>query len=251
MEYKVINDDCLNALNYISPNSQDIIITSPPYNMTKRRGGYADSGRYDVYKDWKCVDEYLEWTKNIFDLIDVILKPKKIVAYNFSYSIENPSMPYKLISYIENNTNFILIDTIIWKKANGTPFPANQYRLSRNWEYVFILTRKKDRDNFDIHKGITNIGKNKQKYYNVYYNYIEAPNNNSSTPKINQATYSTQLVDYILKIYANTGYSVCDIFNGTGTTGASALKNKMRYVGFEISPQQVEYTKERLNKIKK
>ena len=32
-------------------SSVDIIITSPPYNYSKRKGGPGDSGKYDIYVD--------------------------------------------------------------------------------------------------------------------------------------------------------------------------------------------------------
>ena len=71
--------------------SVDVILTSPPYNMTKRKGGYADKqARYDKYNDWKDEDEYKSWTCNVFNSLDRVIKPNGIILYNFSYSIENP-----------------------------------------------------------------------------------------------------------------------------------------------------------------
>jgi DNA modification methylase len=43
------NEDCLETLKKIQPKSVHCVLTSPPYNMTKRKGGYADKQtRYDV-----------------------------------------------------------------------------------------------------------------------------------------------------------------------------------------------------------
>ena len=53
------NGDCIEFMKN-SGDLVDLILTSPPYNMTKRPGGDADSGRYDEYEDWKEADEYLE-----------------------------------------------------------------------------------------------------------------------------------------------------------------------------------------------
>ena len=142
----IYNEDCIKTMEALVINNDkvDCIITSPPYNMTKRKGGYADSGRYDVYTDWKPEEEYISWTVDIFNMFDRILNENRTVIYNFSYSIENPALPYKLVANIEEKTNFSLIDTIIWKKKSGLPFPANGKRLSRNWEFIFIFARKPD-----------------------------------------------------------------------------------------------------------
>lgn len=245
--FEIYNEDCLNIMkNDNFKNSQDIIITSPPYNMTNRKGGYADSGRYDVYNDWKTEEDYIEWTVNLYKSFNQILKKNKVIVYNFGYSIENPSLPYKIVASIENNTNFTLVDTIIWKKKNGLPFPANKHRLSRIWEFVWVFCRKEELKSFDIYKQIKSVSaKTKQKYYEVFYNWIDAKNNDGKT-NFNQATFSTQLVDYILSIYGEKGYNVFDPFSGTGTTGVSSIKNNMNYIGCEISEQQCQYSIERI-----
>ena len=56
---KIYNEDCFETIkNRLNKKSIDIVLTSPPYNMTKRKGGVSDSGRYDVYNDWKSEEEY-------------------------------------------------------------------------------------------------------------------------------------------------------------------------------------------------
>ena len=248
--FKIYNEDCIDTMNKIieSNNKVDLIVTSPPYNMTKRKGGNADTGRYDVYEDWKTEEEYLEWTSEIFCNFDKILKDNKLVIYNFGYSIENPSLPYKLVNKIESDTNFTLVDTIIWKKKSGLPFPANKYRLSRNWEYIWVFCKKDYIDNFDIFKPISSVSKKtNQTYYKVFYNFVEAKNNDGKT-SFNQATFSSELIEYLLSIYGDKNYLVYDPFNGTGTTGVACIKNNMNYIGSEISEKQCDFSKERLNK---
>ena len=153
---KIYQEDCFQTIERIKNAKQkiDLVLTSPPYNMTKRKGGFADTGRYDVYEDWKEENDYLEWTSKLFNEFDNILNKNRIVIYNFSYSIENPSLPNKLVVYIEAHTNFRLIDTVMWKKKFGLPFPANGKRLSRNWEYVFIFARKDEMDTYENNRQV-------------------------------------------------------------------------------------------------
>ena len=246
---KIKNEDCFNTMKNMDDSSIDLILTSPPYNMTSRRGGYADRGRYDVYKDWKTVEEYLQFTTDLFNEYDRILKENKIVIYNFSYSIENPSMPYKVVNEIEKETSWMLVDTIIWKKQCGLPFPANERRLSRNWEFIWVFARKNEINTFEINKGIKSISKKTgQKYYNVFYNFIEAKNNDSKTPKLNEATFSTELCVKLLNIYAKDNYTVYDSFMGTGTTlnACKQIELNLNCIGSEISTDQCEYAEERL-----
>ena len=246
---EIRNENCFDTMKNMKNSSIDLILTSPPYNMTSRRGGYGDRGRYDVYEDWKSEREYLDFTIKLFNEYDRILKENRIVIYNFSYSIENPSMPYKLVYEIENKTDWKLVDTIVWKKSCGLPFPANERRLSRNLEFVWIFARKNEIDTFEINKGVKSISeKTSQKYYNVFYNFIEAKNNDCKTPKLNEATYSTELCLKLLNIYAKDDYVIYDSFMGTGTTLNACKESKLKLdcIGSELSSKQCEYARNRI-----
>jgi len=242
----IYNEDCISTMNKLDENSIDLVITSPPYNMTKRKGGYADKQpRYDNYQDWKTEEEYLDWTNNIFNLYDKVIKENGVVLYNFSYSIENPSLPYKLVGDILNNTNWMVADTIIWKKPHAIPHPASYNRLNRIVEFVWVFCRKDELKTFNMYKDITKTSDKGQNYYEVIDNFIEARNNDGST-QLNKATFSTDLIDKLLRMYATDESVVYDSFMGTGTTAVSAVKNNCYYIGSEISEDQCEYTKQRI-----
>ena len=247
---RIYNEDCFKTMDRMVENNikVDVILTSPPYNMSKKRkGGFADSGRYDLYKDNLEEDDYLKWTINLFNKFDLILQNQRSIIYNFSYSIENPSLPYKLVTEIVKNTSFDLVDTIIWKKKCGLPFPANGKRLSRNWEYVFVFVRKDEVNTYENNRRVKSVSeKTNQKYYEAIYNFVEAKNNDGKCP-YNQATYSTELCDKLLDIYTQDNWIVYDPFMGSDTTAVSCRKRNWNYIGSEISSQQVEYSKERLN----
>lgn len=240
------NEDCLETMKNMDEKSIDCVLTSPPYNMTNRKGGYADKQkRYDAYEDWKTEEEYNEWTSKVFNSIDKILKDNGVILYNFSYSIENPSLPYTMISHIISNTSFMVADTIIWKKSNSIPHPASYNRLNRIVEFIFVIVRKKEIKTFNCYKKTTKISPKGQKYYEIIDNFISAKNNDEST-NLNKATYSTELCDKLLKIYTKEGDIVYDPFMGTGTTGVACNRIKRNFIGSEISEQQVEYSKERI-----
>lgn len=246
---KIYNEDCFKTMTAMWDNGVkvDLVLTSPPYNMTKRKGGYADTGRYDVYEDWKTEESYLSWTSNLFNLFNRILNKNRVVLYNFSYSIENPSLPHKLITFIERTTDFRLIDTIIWKKKCGLPFPANGKRLSRNWEYLFVFARVNEMDSYENNRKIKSVSeKTGQKYYEAIYNFIEAKNNDGKCP-YNQATYSSELCEKLLDIYCQKGWTVYDPFIGSGTTAVACKRYGAHYIGSEISEDQVKFAIDRIN----
>ena len=256
MEKNIIyNEDCFDTMSKMKDNGINLILTSPPYNMTKRKGGYADTGRYDVYKDWKTEEEYLDFTCQLFTDFYRIVKDDGVVLYNFGYSIENPALPYKMVTDIVEKTGWRLVDTICWKKKSGLPFPANKYRLSRTWEFVFVFAKKGHENDFFTDKGVSSVSeKTGQTYYNIFYNFIDAKNNDSKTPKLNQATFSSDLVVKLLEIYGGReDFIVYDPFMGTGTTAVGCILSEKHpsYIGSEISSEQVDYSLERIEKAKK
>lgn len=243
------NEDCKVTIERmksydVHPN---VVLTSPPYNMTKRKGGVSDTGRYDVYLDFLPTEDYIDNTVDLFNMLDEVIVANGTILYNFSYSIENPSLPYQMVSSIVANTEWEVVDTIIWQKSNGIPFAANPRRLSRIWEFVFIFARKREKDTYFVNKKVTKIAeKTKQKYYQIYYNWIKAKNNDCSTPKLNQATYSTELCKHLLSLYSDKDFLVYDPYMGTGTTANACKELGMKYIGSEISKAQVEYSIQRL-----
>lgn len=245
---KFYNEDCFVTIKSIEDKTIDLILTSPPYNMTKRKGGYADKqSRYDVYTDWKSDKEYIDWSVDLFTQMDRILKDNKVILYNFSYSIENPILPNLLVSNIHEKTNFTIADTIIWKKTNSIPHPASYNRLNRIVEFVFVFCRKNEIKTFEMNKKIKSVGKNNQNYYEIIDNFFVAKNN-SETTDLNKATFSIEFCDTLLSWYGKKNYLVYDPFMGTGTTAISCKKNNMYFIGSEISAQQVEHSIERLTK---
>ena len=67
---------------------------------------------------------------------------------------------------------------------------------------------------------------------------------------MNKATYSTELCNKLLKIYAPEKGLIYDPFMGTGTTAAAAKELGLDYIGSEISPKQTEFANNRLKNTK-
>ena len=153
------------------------------------------------------------------------------------------------ISDIIRHTNFTVADKIVWKKKSALPNNVSPNKLTRICEEVFVFCRKNEYKTFHANKEVSKIGKNGQQFYKVIYNFIEAPNNDGST-SLNKATYSSNLCVQLLNMYAPKKGLVYDPFMGTGTTGIACEALDLNCIGTEIDAEQVEYSKERLNKFR-
>ncbi len=239
----LFNGDTIEAMDrVISEGEQvDLILTSPPYN-TRRDTKYY----YDIHKDLIDNDEYTDFTLKVFNRYDEILRNNGVVLYNMGYGSNNSTQIFETIYHILRDTNFIVADVIGWKKRNAFPNNMSPNKLTRIWEFVFVLCRKSEYNTFKTNKIITSTRPTGQHNYNNILNFIEAKNNDGSNP-LNKATFSTDLVDQLFDIYLQPNSTVLDNFSGTGTTLVSVSKVEgCRFIGVELSTAQTEFTVERL-----
>ena len=212
----------------------DYILTSPPYNA-HRTDFYNGTTRINDSKD---NEEYKQWLVSHFKAYDMLLKKDGVIIYNINYMSSlknNTSNLFRIITEIEDKTNFVLIEQICWKKINGTP--SKEARLTRTWENVFIFIRKDDWKTFH------------QKYKDILVgkpNYIEAPNNDFAND-INKACFSSSMVEQLLRLYgANKDSLVLDNFMGTGTTAIGCEKIGCSSVGIELDEAGYKFSLERI-----
>lgn len=236
---------------HIDKKSIDVILTSPPYNNSRLRNdedtekGIGYHKKYDVYQDVKSTQEYCDWIVSIFNQFDKILKNNGVVLWNTSYQAENNECAVWLsISDIIRKTNFCVVDHIIWKKKSTIPI-TQKNKLSKICEDVFVFARKDEWLDFNANKEYLKDSKTGQHYYKPIYNIIEAQNNDEKCP-FNSATFSTDFVKKLLKIYATKNAIVYDCFMGSGTTALACKQMGLNYIGSEISPNQVEWAENRV-----
>lgn len=260
--FDLYNGDCLGEMAGIADVSVDIVITSPPYN-TCRKGtlNEADSlkgryhQRYDIFIEEKTKDEYCEWTADVFREFDRLLKKDRVVLYNLGLGNDSQTEYasddwFGTVSYVCENTPFTVADLLFWKKKCALPNNMSRNKSTRIVEPVIVFCRKDEMMTFLSNKKVTGcFEKTGQKLYSPFYNIFEARNNDGSN-NLNKATYSTQFVDILIGLYCpdemKKGWTILDPFNGTGTTGMSALANGMNYIGIELSEPQCQYTVDRL-----
>ena len=247
--FDIKQGDCLKLIKELEDNCIDIVLTSPPYNTGRNHGSMDNHEvRYDIYLENRDLDEYSEWTVDLFNNFDRVLKENGVILYNMSYGNENPTQMWLTVADIINKTNFTLADNIIWKKKSALPNNVSSNKLTRICEYVFVFCRKAEYKTFKCNKQVKSYSKTGQKYYENIFNFVEAKNNDGSC-KLNKATFSTELVEKLLNIYSTSDNDVLlDPFMGTGTTAVGCVKNNKKVIGFEFSEEQTKYALDRLQR---
>jgi site-specific DNA-methyltransferase (adenine-specific) len=238
---EIYNEDCLMTMKRLQPNCIDAILTSPPYN-TSRKGSSLNNAcanvRYDEFNDCKTDEEYIAWTIDIFKSYDKVLKQNGVILYNLSYSSENTHLMWLVVAEIMKQTNFLVADNIIWKKPSTSPNSCSPNKLTRICEYVFVFCRKNEFETFACNKKVSSLRTTGQIAYKNYSNFLTAKNNDGSND-IHKATFSSEFVRKLLLLYVKEKSLVYDSFMGTGTTAIGCLIENINYIGSEISQRYV------------
>lgn len=256
---KIYNEDCRKTMMRFEDHSIDVVMTSPFYNTNKKAGKKGtllnthpkdpkhQYVRYDVFVDNYTEEQYKEFTAFMFEEFDRVLNKNGVVLWNISYGAEGGQVLIDLMSYLSAHSNFMISDIIIWKKPSAIPNNMSANKLTRVCEFVFVLCRKSEFMTYKANKEVVSLRPdNQQKLYSPIWNFVEAKNNDGANP-YNKATYSTELVEKLLSIYAQNGMIIYDPFMGTGTTAVACKKLNLNCYGSEISEAQCKYAEERLN----
>ena len=256
---ELYNENCFETMALLDDKSIDLVLTSPFYNTNKKAGrnrtlqntktksGQYNYVRYDVHVDNMTNEEYSDFTVKLFNEFDRIIKKNGCVLYNISYGAENTNGMFEAVNAIITRTSFVIADVIGWKKSSVFPNSLSSNRLTRIFEFVFVFCRKSEMKTFHCNKQITSYRKTGQPAYENIFNFIEAKNNDGSCP-YNKATYSSELCEKLLSIYALPNSCVYDPFMGTGTTAVACQRLGLDCVGSELSANQVQFSVDRIQK---
>ncbi|HNO08211.1 MAG TPA: site-specific DNA-methyltransferase, partial [Methanoregulaceae archaeon] len=103
--------DCIDGMRLIAPNSIDVIVTSPPYNI---------GIQYNSYNDKKNREEYLNWMNEVSVNIERILNENGSLFLNIGGTLVDPWIPIEVALRFREN-GFILQNMIHWINSIAIP----------------------------------------------------------------------------------------------------------------------------------
>jgi site-specific DNA-methyltransferase (adenine-specific) len=258
---QIVEQDCLLGMQErIQPESVDVVVTSPPYNLGVRYGHYVDA------LDEK---EYLRWISNVGDQIERVLSPGGSFFLNLGGPPSRPGWPWEVLSEVaRKGERFQLQNTILWLKALafrsgdlapddpldrdvviGHYKPVNSERyLNGLSEYVFHLTKRGDVILDKLALGVPYAHKSNVTRWsrrngdirdrgNVWY--IPYPTITRSGP--HPCAFPPKLPKMCIELHGvkRTGL-VLDPFAGSGSTAVACRELGLPFIGFEIDPEYAE-----------
>ena len=246
---KIHKGDTVETMKKIDDKSVQLVMTSPPYLASIRDDNHKYPGAKDIIKDNQTVEEYIEWSVDIFKEYERVLADDGVVAYNMSYTTFNPMLPYMVIEEVRKQTGFEIADTCVWKKKNCVPLSGHPNRMTRICEFVYIFVKEDRLNDFKANKEVTSISRTGQRYFKIYNNFIETKNNDGKVDG-HDATFSSDFARYFIDLYSAEGDVVLDNFMGTGTTAIAAIGLDRDFLGIDLIDDYISVANERIAKMR-
>lgn len=240
-ENNIIHGNAEN-MKELPDNSLHLMITSPPYNVTKE---------YD--KDLS-LKEYLEILKNVFKETYRVLVNGGRACINVANLGRKPYIPLSdNISKMMIEIGFNMRGEIIWNKASsaspstawGSWQSASNPILRDIHEYILIFSKGDYNRNG---KGkINTISKEK---FMEWTKSVWIMNAESARRIGHPAPFPEELPYRLIQLYSFKDDIILDPFIGSGTTAISAMKSERKYVGYEVNEEYIKLANRRIEPYK-
>ncbi|MFQ5771452.1 MAG: DNA-methyltransferase [bacterium] len=229
-------------MDELPDNSVHLMVTSPPYNVTKQ------------YDDNLSLSEYRQLLKNVWAETYRVLVPGGRACINIANLGRKPYIP--LHSYIiqdMHDIGYLMRGEIIWNKASsaspstawGSWLSAANPVLRDIHEYILIFSK----DSFTRKR----IGKentiSKEQFLEWTKSVWTFPAV-SATKIGHPAPFPVELPHRLIQLYTFKDDVVLDPFVGSGSACLSAIKDKRNYIGYDIDIKYIKLAEQRISAFK-
>ena len=213
-------------LKSIEPNTADLILTDPPYSISKKTG-FKNLGKNSIDRFAISMD-FGKWDKK-----EINLKAFAELSYKALRTGGTIICFYDLWKITKVQDAFIqagfgMIRLIIWEKTNPVPINSQNIYLSNSRE-VAVLGVKKGKPTFN------------SKYDNGIYDF---PIHREK--RIHPTQKPLKLMEALINKHSNPKNLVIDPFLGSGSTALASYKLKRRFIGGDKDYSYIRKARKRI-----
>ncbi|MEI8183607.1 MAG: site-specific DNA-methyltransferase [Desulfomonile sp.] len=219
-------------------NSIALMVTSPPYNVGKD------------YDEDLSLPDYLAFLRKILAETYRVLVPGGRIAFNVANLGRKPYIPLNAhVASLACDLGFLMRGEIIWIKGKGASgscawgswMSAGNPSLRDLHEYILIFSKQRyDRP----HKGQSTISRDE--FMAATTSVWNIPPE-SARRVGHPAPFPPALVERLIRLYTFEGDAVLDPFMGSGSTAVAAIRCGRRFIGYEINPDYVAVSYQRIS----
>jgi site-specific DNA-methyltransferase (adenine-specific) len=226
----------------IPDNSLHLMVTSPPYNVSKE------------YDEDLSLKEYLQLLRNVFTETYRVLVYGGRACVNVANLGRKPYIPLSdHISQMMIDIGFKMRGEIIWAKGAGAGVSmawgswqsASNPVLRDTHEYILVFSKGV----FDRKKGDKENTITKEQFME-WTKSVWTMNPESAKKVKHPAPFPLELPYRLIQLYTFKGDIILDPFMGSGSTAIAALKSERKYVGYDVDLEYIKIAEERITPYK-
>ena len=237
---KLFCGDCLQLLPQFPQNSIDMIFADPPYFLSN--GGITchagkmvsvNKGKWDVSHGIEENHKFnLAWLSQC----------QQVLTKNGVIWVSGTAHVTFSIGFAMQQLGFKILNDIIWFKPNASPNLSCRYFTHSTETVIWAAKTQRSKHTFN-YELMKQLGNGKQ-MRNLWE--ISPPQPKEKIHGKHPTQKPLKLLERILLASTNEGDVVLDPFNGSGSTGVTALRLGRKYIGIEISEEYLDLTINRL-----
>jgi len=222
----------------IPDNSLHLMVTSPPYNVSKE------------YDEDLSLMVYLALLKNVFVETYRVLVHGGRACVNIANLGRKPYIPLSdYISRMMIDIGFIMRGEIIWAKGAGAGVSmawgswqsAVNPVLRDTHEYILVFSKGA----FHRNKGEKENTISREQFME-WTKSIWLMHPESAKKVKHPAPFPVELPYRLIQLFTFKNDVILDPFMGSGSTAIAALKSDRKYVGYDIDPGYIKIAEERI-----
>jgi len=224
----------------IPDNSVHLMITSPPYNVSKE------------YDEDLSLKEYLDLLHKVFKETFRVLVHGGRACINVANIGRKPYIPLSdYVSHIMIDLGFDMRGEIIWNKAAGAGVStawgswqsASNPILRDTHEYILVFSKGDyKRERKEKQNTIT------KDQFIEWTKSIWTMNPESAKKVGHPAPFPEELPYRLIQLYSFLDDIILDPFMGSGTTAVSALKSDRKFIGYDTDKSYIKLAETRLSR---
>ena len=219
----------LQFLSEVSNNSVDLILTDPPYEISRPTGFIASSGEKTIER-FKMSYEFGEWDERSTNLAPFVAEFHRILRPGGTMIMFYDLWKITVLSEIMKTAKFKQLRFLEWIKTNPVPINSKLNYLTNSRE-IALSGVKRSKPTFN------------SKYDNGIYKYPIYHGKDRFHP----TQKSLPLFEELVQKHSSEGALVLDCFAGSATTALAARNTGRNFIGCEMNEEYYNKSKERLN----
>lgn len=247
---KILQGDCIEAMNALPEKSVDVIFADPPYNMQlkdtlSRPDNSKVDGVHDAWDQFSSFRAYDDFTNAWLKAARRILKDNGTIWVIGSYH-----NIFRVGSALQNLEYWVLND-VIWRKTNPMP-NFRGTRFTNAHETLIWAAKSADKGGYTFnYNAMKAMNDDTQMRSDWNLPICSGKERLKSGDKKAHATQKPESLLYrVLMASTNPGDVILDPFFGTGTTGAVAKRLGRNFIGIERETDYIKVAQKRLAEVK-